>query len=243
MTCREGVFEMENVKMLKLDERLEHDFVADLVYFEGPFISLFTSPDGYFYLYCWRDVDDAYNRWVMARADKVTIKRYISGVISLRDIITRPRDGFLYLIDMDENGEYESVYSVDPKDLPSSYIPDANSFYTSRKFRRLTPDAKLRLWESLGNIKEDYLEKLKNLARRHLERTRFRKTVVRGPSTLMPNRLLTPSINITGYSNIDLPGVLQIESERRADVLDRNLEVKESGLPWRPPVMKKRAAF
>ena len=103
--------------------------VSDLIYFDGPLLSHFISPNGENYLFYWCDVDDTYNRWIIFRIDLTTIQKYIQRKVSLRDLILMPTDGFVYIADIDENIQYGSIYLLLNKEIPSDYIPQEDSYY------------------------------------------------------------------------------------------------------------------
>lgn len=103
--------------------------VSDLIYFDGPLLSHFISPNGDNYLFYWCDVDDLYNRWIIVRVDISIIQQYIEKKIPLKDIILSPLDGFVYVADIDNDINYQSVQILLSKELPDEYVPCDNSFF------------------------------------------------------------------------------------------------------------------
>lgn len=103
--------------------------VSDLIYFDGPLLSHFISPNGENYLFYWCDVDDLYNRWIIFRTDLLTIQKYIEKNISLREIITNPTDGFVYLTDIDNDINYNNIQLLLANEIPEEYIPNTNSYF------------------------------------------------------------------------------------------------------------------
>lgn len=103
--------------------------VSDLIYFDGPLLSHFISPNGDNYLFYWCDVDDLYNRWIIVRVDISILQKYIEKKISLKNIILSPLDGFVYVADIDDDINYQSVQILLSKELPDEYIPSDNSFF------------------------------------------------------------------------------------------------------------------
>ena len=95
--------------------------VSDLIYFDGPLLSHFITPNGDNYLFYWCDVDDLYNRCI--------IQKYIQKNIPLKDIILSPLDGFVYVADIDNDINYQSVQILLSKELPDEYVPCDNSFF------------------------------------------------------------------------------------------------------------------
>lgn len=107
--------------------------VSDLIYFEGPLLSHFISPNGENYLFYWCDVDDVCNRWIILRTDLLTIQKYTDKRISLKDIITNPTDGFVYIADIDDSICYRSIYILLADEIPTEYIPKDTSYYNFEK--------------------------------------------------------------------------------------------------------------
>ncbi len=144
---------MEEIQYIKLDIKFDHILVADLIFFDGPLLSLFENKHGEFYLYYWCDTDNIYNRWLIIRVNNMLIRNYLSRKVTLRELITKPIDGFLYFIDMDDDLDYSQVNLVYPDQLPISYVPHSDSFYS---FSKLGNDASidkfLILTDSVGNV-------------------------------------------------------------------------------------------
>lgn len=104
-------------------------FVIDLIYFEGPLLSLFKNGSGDSYLCYWCDVDENDNRWMILRLSKTNLKSYISKKLSLNHLILSPVDGFVYILDIGDDVQYNNIYLVLPENLPEQYVPETDSFY------------------------------------------------------------------------------------------------------------------
>ena len=109
--------------------------VADLIYFDGPLLSLFTDKFGNSYLFYWVDSDNISNRWLVFRVTERQIAEYMNRQIPLTELVNNPCGGYHYSVDIterpDQNLELENVTIVSPNDLPLNYKPRANSFYAS----------------------------------------------------------------------------------------------------------------
>lgn len=103
--------------------------VADLIYFEGPLLSHYISEKGENYLFYWVDADAHANRWIIIRTDIFTIQKYLDKKIPLSNIITSPNDGFVYIVDIDENIQYNNCKIVSIAQLPEDYTPTDDSYY------------------------------------------------------------------------------------------------------------------
>lgn len=103
--------------------------ISDLIFFEGPLLSHYMNERGDNYLFYWVDSDNHFNRWLIIRTSLETIQDYIEKKIPLYEIIARPNDGFLYMVDIDDNIEYHDLKLVQPSSLPEDYLPEMDSFY------------------------------------------------------------------------------------------------------------------
>ena len=103
--------------------------IADLVYFDGPFLSHYISEKGDDYLFYWVDKDENDNRWLVLRISLANLQKYIGKELTLRELIENPNDGFLYAVDIDNDVRYHNVKLVQPSALPEEYKPDTDSYY------------------------------------------------------------------------------------------------------------------
>ena len=104
--------------------------IADLIYFEGPFLSHYVSSKGDDYLFYWVDRDDSDNRWLVLRVSLANLQKYIGKEITLRELIENPNDGYLYIVHVNNDIHYHDVKLVQPSALPDEYLPEADSYYT-----------------------------------------------------------------------------------------------------------------
>ena len=120
---------MEEIKGTKLDKFPLKNLikVADLIYFDGPLLSHFRSEYGDNYLYYWFDANENFNRWLVFRVADKSLNDYLSGEVSLRELVENPWDGFVYLVDIDDDLGFHNLQMV--QDLPSSYLPKADSYF------------------------------------------------------------------------------------------------------------------
>lgn len=103
--------------------------IADLIYFEGPFLSHYVSEKGDDYLFYWVDRDEHDNRWLVLRVSLASLQKYIGKDLTLRELIENPNDGYMYSVDVDNSLQYHNVKLVQPANLPADYLPDADSYY------------------------------------------------------------------------------------------------------------------
>ena len=106
------------------------ELIADLIYLNGPILSLLRNNKGDYYLYRWSDVDEQFNRWLVFRITSPDLHLYLEEKeITLRQLILHPVDGFLYMVDIDNDLNYHHVMFVEPANLPTSYLPTENTYY------------------------------------------------------------------------------------------------------------------
>ena len=130
---------MEELICWQLDKfPLSLKFKVHLEYFDGPLLSLFENEYGESYLYSWCDVDDFHNRWLIFRITKKTLKGYIEGDISLRELILNPVDGLLYSLEIDHSLRIVNTSLIQPEHLPVTYIPELDSYYSFSELNRET---------------------------------------------------------------------------------------------------------
>ncbi|MCR4774085.1 MAG: hypothetical protein K5854_06990 [Prevotella sp.] len=110
---------------------------VDLIEQDGPLLSLFISNNGDYYLYYWLDCNDSYNRWLLLRVDLDSLERYIDGKLSLRDIITNPLDGLVWLTDIDADMKHNNTKLVPVGDIPNDYIPTPQSYFKFEKNKEI----------------------------------------------------------------------------------------------------------
>jgi uncharacterized protein DUF6575 len=119
--------------------------VTDLIHFEGPLLSLFRNNGGDKYLYYWCDSGNDTNRWLVFRVSDRELDSYLTKRATLQDLLLSPSDGFIYVADIKENMDIASVYILDPRELPSDYNADENSYY------EFTPSSLLIADHTLGS--------------------------------------------------------------------------------------------
>ena len=103
--------------------------VFDLIEYEGPILSHFTDNNKKDYFYYWVDFDDICNRWLIWHVTSIELAKYVTGGISLRDLLLAQSKDFIYIADIESNLTYSSITAVDIAELPNQYIPEEMSYY------------------------------------------------------------------------------------------------------------------
>lgn len=105
----------------------------DLIYFEGPLLSEFSTKNGEKYLKYWCDCDEDYNRWMLFRIKEEDRLRLVLGEIPLIECIQEKTSNFVFFID---EGEKASKYQlVDLVDIPQEYLPEEDACLNIEEYR------------------------------------------------------------------------------------------------------------
>lgn len=104
--------------------------VGDLIYFEGPLLTLFEdSKSDDLYLYDWADKDEEYNRWLIYRSDPELLSKFIQQIITYQELFnTAVKDGF-YAVDINQKLEYSNIKIMEYRYLPIVYQPNAETYF------------------------------------------------------------------------------------------------------------------
>lgn len=124
--------EVKGIKISKLGFYPQQ--LGDLVYYEGPLLSLFIDKDNLdiYYLYKWVDNDEVSNRWIITQVNAVSLRTFFYKQTSLRDIILS--NPVCYCIDLDDNLTEKTISVCSSIDLPHEYLPMEQSFYSEEKY-------------------------------------------------------------------------------------------------------------
>ena len=104
-------------------------WVQDLEYFDGPLVSLFQNRKKHNYLYYCVDTDSIVNRWMVCRISETSLLRLSARRIPLDQVIPNGlEDDFVYVVDLDNEGETQSVLQVMIGAIPEAYTPAEGAF-------------------------------------------------------------------------------------------------------------------
>lgn len=104
---------------------------SDLIWFDGPLLSHYMTESGDHYLYCWLDADNDYNRWMLVRTNVTAIKDYVERRITLRELLSIPEDGIVWIADVDDQLNFHNTAMIPLSALPEEYLPTEDSYYDS----------------------------------------------------------------------------------------------------------------
>lgn len=102
---------------------------SDLIWYDGPLLSHYVTVSGDHYLYYWLEADNDYNRWMLIRTNIEAIKNYVEKKTTLRDLITAPEDGIVWIADVDDQLIFHNTAMIPLSALPEEYLPAEDSFY------------------------------------------------------------------------------------------------------------------
>lgn len=104
--------------------------VEDLIYFDGPLLSVCVKEDESLVLMLWTDNSDLDNRWCMIPVEKDILTSFLDKELTLKEVIEKNesvifRDMYL------ENEKLldRNVLEVLVKDIPSEYMPCNDSYF------------------------------------------------------------------------------------------------------------------
>lgn len=123
--------------------------IKDLIYFDGPLLSHFETIYNENFLFYWVDANQDFNRWLIFRTSEKLLDNYIEKKKSLFELISDENIGNFYKIDIDNNLNHNNLSIVEFKDIPESYLPEKNSFYS---FESINSDDELKHISEKQNV-------------------------------------------------------------------------------------------
>ncbi|KPY97712.1 hypothetical protein [Pseudomonas syringae] len=105
----------------------KHIWNADLVYFEGPLLSLYRDEQGADLLYAWLDCTDKSNRWCVIPISRKMLRDYLETQITLRDVFIESSWIAIFHTGSSAKRRNSATLTCWNK-LPQEYHPDEDSF-------------------------------------------------------------------------------------------------------------------
>lgn len=102
---------------------------ADLIYFDGPLLTHYSTDSGDNYVMYWVDTDESCNRWLMARIDLESLQKYLNKECSLYALLQGSLDSILWVLDIDSNMNCVECWITTPNALPAVYMPEKDAIY------------------------------------------------------------------------------------------------------------------
>lgn len=124
--------EINGIKINKLGFHPQK--LGDLIYHEGPLLSLFIDKDNpdLYYIFKWSDNDQDTNRWIVTQVNALSLRAFFYKQTSLRDIILN--NPVCYCVDIDNDLNEKSVLVCSTTDLPKEYLPGEVSFFSEERY-------------------------------------------------------------------------------------------------------------
>lgn len=113
---------------------------ANLIEQDGPLLSLYYNDKGDYYLFYWLDCNEEANRWMFLRVDIKTLYEYLDKDKTLLQVIKNSPDSFVWITDIDNNGNQISTQALPLASIPSDYLPDEDSWFEFDNQHELTKE-------------------------------------------------------------------------------------------------------
>lgn len=103
--------------------------LGDLMFFDGPLMSVYINQESEPYIYDWVDSNDECNRWLLYKTDKAVLADYIYGKKSHFEVINNPVNSIVFSVDKNPEGKIVNCIVLSPKNLPYDYLPSSDSMF------------------------------------------------------------------------------------------------------------------
>jgi hypothetical protein len=123
---------MENLSIKKNNSTITDNLVriGDLVYFEGPLLTLFEDTNnGRLYVFDWVDRDAVCNRWLLYRVSATALLAFIEKKIDHSELFKSISDNRFYVADIETNHRIIDYTLSELNDVPSKYLPNAETYF------------------------------------------------------------------------------------------------------------------
>lgn len=100
--------------------------VGDLMFYEGPLMSVLKDNAGNAYIQDWVDSNNTSNRWLLYQININQLSDYINRKTTHFNLINNPINDIIFIIDKNSQGSIENCFVCSPNRLPYEYIPDTN---------------------------------------------------------------------------------------------------------------------
>ena len=113
--------------------------LGDLLYHEGPLLSIYQhDPDSSYYLCKWTDSDETCNRWLYFPTAPAELAMFFFQKSSLLDLIKKST--WVFLIDIDNDINTKQIIVTTADRLPASYFPYEDSYFCEDDFTAYAAD-------------------------------------------------------------------------------------------------------
>lgn len=139
---------------------------ADLVYYDGPLLSHYTTRSrSKHYLFHWLDNDTERNRWLVMEVTLAHLFDFLSDSRTLLDITQEEYNNKLLVVETDSTGVFVSGLLVSVTELHPDYLPDTDSYLEATPVTELMPNYVTLFQNAQHPVKHaEYLEKMRSKA-------------------------------------------------------------------------------
>lgn len=102
---------------------------ADLILYDGPLLTHYSTESGDHYLMYWVDADEKYNRWLLARIELGSLNDYLEKRCTLYQLLQSSVDSVIWIMDIDSNMQCHECLVTTPSSLPADYMPEKDALY------------------------------------------------------------------------------------------------------------------
>lgn len=193
------------------DNNLPLKKLGDLIYHEGPLLSLFTDL-GNMYLCRWVDCDESTNKWIFSSISSFELSQFYHKKLSLREYYQSCNE--LAQIEIDNLLNIKKICPIDS--LPNEYLPKKNSYYIEELYTEFSNSLKVMYMNGLAIISHQKSELYKTLGIKGVNKIdKFEQLDV------------LSDINSNDYLNIskDVTEILQLLRALNHDVRKKILEL------------------
>jgi len=129
------LFHIDGFNIKKLPFELEK--VGDLLYFEGPLMSVYRDYEDAPYIFDWVDSDDTFNRWLVYRIDNELLSDYVYGKATHFQLINNSFNNVIFVVDKNTNGIISDCTVCTVNVLPYDYLPQSDLKFESEDSLKL----------------------------------------------------------------------------------------------------------
>jgi hypothetical protein len=115
---------MKKLKAHQMDRLLIDGLfkIGDLVNYEGPLMSLFSTNKEDLYIYDWADCDDNFHRWLIYQVTPEQLINYLNGNLTHYQLIMS--HSVVFAVDLDSDAKPYNITLLPTTNIPNDYLPD-----------------------------------------------------------------------------------------------------------------------
>lgn len=170
--------------------------VGDLLYFEGPYLTLYADIiNQRLYLFDWVDNDETSNRWLIYQISPDSLLQYINQEISQLELFNSDAEKDVYFIDISSQSStyiYSDAYLI--TEFSDEYLPSRDKYFNPDESRGLT---------RIRNLSETLLSRKKTI-NSYLVSSNINRAIVRARTRKITRKEINDlSDNISSLNRVD----------------------------------------